>query len=76
LKKTTAASSWIEDWGYCGMGSGILYRIHSPCFDYLGYAPIEYVHSDEIPVPYNTTWRKRCSQRDRIVTAVKEVCYR
>src|SRR5436309_12265254 len=29
-----------EDWGYCGMGSGILYRIQEPAFDDLD-APIK-----------------------------------
>ena len=65
-----------EDWGYCGMGSGILYRIQKPAFDYLD-APIEYVHSDEIPVPFNHFLEEAMMPSvDRIVSAVKEVCYR
>src|ERR687890_262941 len=52
VKKTNRCVIVDEDWGYCGMGSGILYKIQKPCFDYLD-APIEYVHSDEIPVPFN-----------------------
>jgi pyruvate dehydrogenase E1 component beta subunit len=65
-----------EDWGYCGMGSGILYKIQKPAFDYLD-APIEYVHSDEIPVPFNHYLEEAMMPSvDRIVSAVKEVCYR
>jgi pyruvate dehydrogenase E1 component beta subunit len=75
VKKTNRCVIVDEDWGYCGMGSGILYRIQKPCFDYLD-APIEYVHSDEIPVPYNHYLEEAMLPSvDRIVTAVKEVCY-
>jgi pyruvate dehydrogenase E1 component beta subunit len=76
VKKTNRCVIVDEDWGYCGMGSGILYRIQKPCFDHLD-APIEYVHSDEIPVPYNHYLEEvMLPSVDRIVTAVKEVCYR
>jgi pyruvate dehydrogenase E1 component beta subunit len=76
VKKTNRCVIVDEDWGYCGMGSGILYRIQKPCFDHLD-APIEYVHSDEIPVPYNHYLEEAMLPSvDRIVTAVKEVCYR
>jgi pyruvate dehydrogenase E1 component beta subunit len=76
VKKTNRCVIVDEDWGYCGMGSGILYRIQKPVFDYLD-APIEYVHSDEIPVPFNHYLEEAMMPSvDRIVTAVKEVCYR
>src|SRR5882724_2826618 len=76
IKKTNRCVIVDEDWGYCGMGSGILYRIQKPAFDYLD-APIEYVHSDEIPVPFNHFLEEAMLPSvDRIVTAVKEVCYR
>ena len=76
VKKTNRVVIVDEDWGYCGMGSGILYKIHKPCFDHLD-APIEYVHSDEIPVPFNHYLEEAMMPSvDRIVTAVKEVCYR
>lgn len=65
-----------EDWGFCGMGAGILQKIQKPAFDDLD-APIEYVHSDEIPVPYNHHLEDAMLPSvDRIVTAVKEACYR
>jgi len=76
VKKTNRCVIVDEDWGYCGMGSGILYKLQKPCFDYLD-APIEYVHSDEIPVPFNHYLEEAMMPSvDRIVTAVKEVCYR
>jgi pyruvate dehydrogenase E1 component beta subunit len=76
IKKTNRCVIVDEDWGYCGMGSGILFRIQKPAFDYLD-APIEYVHSDEIPVPFNHFLEEAMMPSvDRIVTAVKEVCYR
>jgi len=76
VKKTNRCVIVDEDWGYAGMGSGILYKIQKPCFDYLD-APIEYVHSDEIPVPFNHYLEEAMMPSvDRIVSAVKDVCYR
>jgi pyruvate dehydrogenase E1 component beta subunit len=76
IKKTHCCVIVDEDWGYCGMGSGILYRIQKPAFDYLD-APIEYVHSDEIPVPFNHYLEEAMMPSvDKIVSAVKEVTYR
>src|SRR6185437_5166733 len=76
IKKTNRCVIVDEDWGYCGMGSGILFKIQEPAFDYLD-APIKYVHSDEIPVPYNHHLEEAMMPSvDKIVSAVKEVCYR
>ena len=76
IEKTNRCVIVDEDWGYCGMGSGILYKIQEPCFDYLD-APIKYVHSDEIPVPFSHYLEEAMMPSvDRIVSAVKEVCYR
>ena len=76
VKKTNRCVIVDEDWGYCGMGSGILYKIQKPCFDYLD-APIEYIHSDEIPVPFSHSLEDAMRPSvDRIVDTVKQVCYR
>lgn len=76
VKRTNRCVIIDEDWGYCGMGSGILYKLQKPCFDHLD-APIEYVHSDEIPVPFNHYLEEAMMPSvDRIVEAVKGVCYR
>jgi len=76
IRKTNRCVIVDEDWGYCGMGSGILFRIQKPAFDYLD-APIEYVHSDEIPVPFSHPLEEAMLPSvDKIVSAVKEVCYK
>src|SRR5690348_3674927 len=76
IKKTNRCVIVDEDWGYCGMGSGILFRLQKPAFDYLD-APIEYVHSDEIPVPFSHPLEEAMMPSvDRIVSGVKEVCYK
>ncbi len=76
VKKTNRCVIVDEDYGYCGMGAGILHQIQKPCFDYLD-APIEYVHSDEIPVPFNHFLEEAMMPSvDRIVAAARDVCYR
>ncbi len=76
IKKTHRCVIVDEDWGYCGMGSGILYKLQKPAFDDLD-APIEYVHSDEIPVPFSHPLEEAMMPSlDRVVAAVKDVCYR
>jgi len=76
IKKTNRCVIIDEDWGYCGMGAGIMYKLQKLVFDYLD-APIEYVHSDEIPVPFNHYLEEAMMPSvDRIVSSVKEVCYR
>jgi pyruvate dehydrogenase E1 component beta subunit len=65
-----------EDYGYCGMGDGIIGKLHKRCFDDLD-APIERVYSDEIPVPFNHYMEEAMLPSvERIVEAVKEACYR
>ncbi len=76
IKKTNRCVIVDEDWGYCGMGSGILLKLQKRCFDDLD-APIEYVHCDEIPVPFSHPLEEAMMPSvDRIVAAVKEACYR
>jgi pyruvate dehydrogenase E1 component beta subunit len=75
VKKTGRCVIVDEDWGYCGMGAGIVQKLHKPCFDHLD-APIEYVHSDEIPVPFNHHLEEAMLPSvDRVIGAVKDVCY-
>ena len=76
IKKTNRCVIVDEDYGYCGMGAGILQQIQKPSFDYLD-APIEYVHCDEIPVPFNHYLEEAMMPSvDRIVAAARDVCYR
>jgi pyruvate dehydrogenase E1 component beta subunit len=76
IRKTHRCVIVDEDYGYCGMGAGILQKIQKQVFDDLD-APIEYVHSDEIPVPFNHYLEEAMMPSvDKITAAVKEVCYR
>ena len=76
IKKTHRCVIVDEDYGYCGMGAAIQQKISKQVFDYLD-APIEYIHSDEIPVPFNHFMEEAMLPSvDRVVAAMKEVCYR
>jgi pyruvate dehydrogenase E1 component beta subunit len=76
VKKTNRCLIIDEDWGYCGMGSGILMKIQKPCFDYLD-APIEYLHSDEVPVPFNHFMEEAMMPSvERIIESAKAICYK
>jgi pyruvate dehydrogenase E1 component beta subunit len=76
VKKTNRCVIVSEDYGYCGMGDAILAKIQKDVFDYLD-APIEVVHSDEIPIPFNHYLEEATMPTvDRVIEAVKEVTYR
>ena len=58
------------------LGWEIAARLMEQAFDYLD-APFEYVHSDEIPVPFNHFLEEAMMPSvDKIISSVKEVCYR
>ncbi|MGN6505783.1 MAG: alpha-ketoacid dehydrogenase subunit beta [Tepidisphaeraceae bacterium] len=76
IKKTHRCVIVDEDYGYCGIGDGIIGKLHKRCFDDLD-APIERVHSDEIPVPFNHYMEEAMLPSvEQIVKAVKDACYR
>ncbi|MGC4032806.1 MAG: alpha-ketoacid dehydrogenase subunit beta [Tepidisphaeraceae bacterium] len=76
IKKTGRCVIVDEDYGYCGIGDGIIGKLHKRCFDDLD-APIERLFSDEIPVPFNHYMEEAMLPSvERIIDAVKEVCYR
>lgn len=76
IRKTHRCVIVDEDYGYCGIGAGVLDKIQKHVFDDLD-APIERVHSDEIPVPFNHYMEEAMMPSvEKIVGAVKEVCYR
>ncbi len=76
IKKTGRCVIVDEDYGYCGMGQGIMASVYKKVFDYLD-APIGHVHSDEIPVPFNHYLEDAMMpSEEKIIAAVKEVCYR
>ena len=76
IKKTHRCVIIDEDYGYCGIGDGIIGKLHKLCFDDLD-APIERLASDEIPVPFNHYMEEAMMPSiNTIVEGVKEVCYR
>ncbi|MDB5325143.1 MAG: pyruvate/2-oxoglutarate dehydrogenase complex, dehydrogenase component beta subunit [Phycisphaerales bacterium] len=76
IKKTHRCVIVDEDYGYCGMGDGIIGKLHKLCFDDLD-APIERIYSDEIPVPFNHYMEEAMLPSvEKIVEAVQTACYR
>ncbi|WP_428939799.1 pyruvate dehydrogenase complex E1 component subunit beta [Fontivita pretiosa] len=65
-----------EDWPFCGMGAGIQARLGEKLFDDLD-APIKRVCSEDVPVPFNHYLELAMQPSvEKVVQAVKEVCYR
>ena len=76
IRKTHRCVIVDEDWQYCGMGGGILERIYQTYFDELD-APIKRVCSEDVPSPYNHYLELQMQPSpEKVVAAVKEVCYR
>jgi pyruvate dehydrogenase E1 component beta subunit len=76
IRKTGRCVIVDEDYGYCGIGQAMMSSVYKDVFDYLD-APIEHVHSDEIPVPFNHYLEEAMMpSEEKIIAAVKEVCYR
>jgi len=76
IKKTNRCVIIDEDYGYCGIGDGIIGKLHKLCFDDLD-APIERIGSDEIPVPFNHYQEEAMiPSLERVVEGVKSVLYR
>jgi pyruvate dehydrogenase E1 component beta subunit len=64
-----------QDRPFCGVGAEICYRIQKNIFDQLD-APILRVSQEEVPMPYNETWEKAVlPSADKLIAAVKKVCY-
>ena len=75
IKKTNRAVIVDEDYGLAGMGAGIMERVYKRVFDDLD-APIGRVCSDDIPVPYGHYMEEAMLPSvEKVVAAVKEVCY-
>ena len=75
IRKTHRAVIVDEDWPYCGMGAGIMTRIYKKAFDHLD-APIARVCSEDTPVPYSHPLEHAMQPSpEKVIAAVKEVCY-
>ncbi|MEK9707776.1 MAG: pyruvate dehydrogenase complex E1 component subunit beta [Alphaproteobacteria bacterium] len=76
VKRTNRIVSVEEGWPFAGIGSEIAMRMMEEAFDYLD-APVTRVHGEDVPMPYAANLEKLAlPQADRIVEAVKRVCYR
>lgn len=76
VKKTNRLVSVEEGWPVAGMGSEMAAIMMEQAFDYLD-APVVRVHGEDIPMPYAANLEfLALPEPERIVTAVKSVCYR
>jgi len=75
LRKTHRCIIVDEDWGYCGMGAGVMEKIYQKNFDELD-APIGRVSCEDVPVPYNHYLELAMQPSvEKVIAAVREVCY-
>ena len=64
-----------QDHSFCGVGAEICYRIQKTIFDSLD-APILRVSQEDVPMPYNEDLERAVlPNAEKLVTAVKQVCY-
>ncbi|MEY2480857.1 MAG: pyruvate dehydrogenase component beta subunit [Verrucomicrobiota bacterium] len=60
---------------FCGVGAEVSYRIQKNIFDELD-APIARVAQEDVPMPYNEKLEKAVLPNiDKLIAAVKKVCY-
>jgi len=76
IKKTNRVVSLEEGWPVAGIGSEIAAISMEHAFDYLD-APVLRVCGEDVPMPYATNLEAAAIPNiDRVVSAVKSVCYR
>jgi pyruvate dehydrogenase E1 component beta subunit len=76
VRKTNRAVVIEESWPVASVGSHVGWMISRNCFDDLD-APVELVHSEDVPMPYNHTLEAAIQPSvDKIVAAVKRVTYK
>ena len=64
-----------QDHPFCGVGAEVCYRIQKNIFDELD-APIFRVSQEDVPMPYNERLEKAVlPNADKLLAAVKNVCY-
>ena len=75
VRKTNRVVIVEENWPYASVGSYIIERIQSECFDFLD-APIEKVSQEPTPVPYSDILEKAVLPSiEQIIEKVKKVTY-
>ncbi|MFA7262696.1 MAG: pyruvate dehydrogenase complex E1 component subunit beta [Caulobacter sp.] len=76
VRKTNRLVSAEEGWGPMGVGAEIVARVVEHAFDYLDAPPLR-VHQEDVPLPYAANLEAlSLPGPDKIVAAVKAVCYR
>ena len=64
-----------QDRPFCGVGAEVCYRIQKNIFDELD-APVIRVSQEDVPMPYNERLEKFVlPNADKLLSAVKKVCY-
>jgi len=75
IRKTHRCVIVDEDWGYCGMGAGVMEKVYQKNFDELD-GPIGRVSCEDVPVPYNHYLELAMQPSvEKVIAAVREVCY-
>ena len=76
VKKTNRLVTVEEGWGPCGMGAEVATRVVEGAFDDLD-APPARVHQEDVPMPYAANLEAlTVPSVEKIVAAVKAVCYK
>ena len=75
VKKTNRCVVVDEAWPFASVGSHLGWLVSKNCFDMLD-APVELVHSEDVPMPYNHNLELAAQPSvDKIVAAAKQVLY-
>lgn len=75
VARTNRAVVIDEAWPFASVGSHVAYLISRNCFDDLD-APVEFVSSEDVPVPYNHTLELAAQPTiEKIVDAAKRALY-
>jgi pyruvate dehydrogenase E1 component beta subunit len=75
IRKTHRCVIVDEDWGYCGMGAGVMEKVYQKNFDELD-APVGRVSCEDVPVPYNHYLELAMQPSvEKVIATVRDVCY-
>jgi pyruvate dehydrogenase E1 component beta subunit len=76
VKKTNRLVTVEEGWGPMGVGAEVVARVIEHGFDYLDAPPLR-VHQEDVPMPYAANLELlSLPSVEKIIKAVKAVCYR
>ncbi|WP_443747531.1 pyruvate dehydrogenase complex E1 component subunit beta [Asticcacaulis solisilvae] len=76
VRKTNRLVTVEEGWGPCGIGAEVAARVVEHAFDDLDAPPLR-VHQEDVPMPYAANLEALVVPSvEKIVKAVKAVCYR